>query len=154
MCSNGTMNNTTMVIASFRWFANLSVPLIGEKSQVKLELINKCTAGIFNTNCSLCSKWRVSFGRCFVSDLNNFIGTIITLLSQIKSRFRVSQKYADTSSQCQGFASSSAPQTFDSFRNFLKLLCLANDQWRGFSTRNAHMVHIVYKILSKIVYTS
>ena len=26
---------------------------------------------------------------------------------------------------------------------FLKLLCLAKDHWRGFSTRNAHIVHIV-----------
>ena len=25
----------------------------------------------------------------------------------------------------------------------LKLLCLAKDHWQGFSTRNAHMVHIV-----------
>ena len=24
-----------------------------------------------------------------------------------------------------------------------KLLCLAKDHWRGFGTRNAHMVHIV-----------
>ena len=27
---------------------------------------------------------------------------------------------------------------------FLKLHCLAKDHWRGFSTRNTHMVHVVY----------
>ena len=32
---------------------------------------------------------------------------------------------------------------FSSFFHFLKLLCLAKDYWRGFSTRNAHMVHVV-----------
>ena len=32
--------------------------------------------------------------------------------------------------------------------------CLAKDHWRGFSTRNAHMVHIVNLIRLKMVYTS
>ena len=36
----------------------------------------------------------------------------------------------------------------------LELLCLAEDHWRGFSTRNAHMVHIVNLIRLKMVYTS
>ena len=36
----------------------------------------------------------------------------------------------------------------------LKLHCLAKDHWRGFSTRNAHMVHIVNLIRLKMVYTS
>ena len=35
-----------------------------------------------------------------------------------------------------------------------KLHCLAKDHWRGFSTRNAHMVHIVNYIRFKMVYTS
>ena len=42
------------------------------------------------------------------------------------------------------------PFDFSSFWYFwgihfqlLNLLCLAKDHWRGFSTRNAHMVHIV-----------
>ena len=37
---------------------------------------------------------------------------------------------------------------------FFKQLCLAKDHWRGFSTRNAHMVHIVNEFRIKIVYTS
>ena len=36
----------------------------------------------------------------------------------------------------------------------LKLLCLAKDHWRGFSTQNAHMVHVVNLIRFKMVYTS
>ena len=32
--------------------------------------------------------------------------------------------------------------------------CLAKDHWRGFSTRNAHMVHIVNLFRLKMVYTS
>ena len=32
--------------------------------------------------------------------------------------------------------------------------CLAKDQWRGFSTRNAHLVHIVNFFRQKMVYTS
>ena len=39
-----------------------------------------------------------------------------------------------------------------SFQLF-KLLCLAKDHWWGFSTRNAHMVHIVNEIRFKMVYT-
>ena len=42
------------------------------------------------------------------------------------------------------------PHGFSLFRHFweitfqlLKLLCLAQDHWRGYCTRNAHMVHIV-----------
>ena len=42
------------------------------------------------------------------------------------------------------------PYDFSLFRHFrsitfylFKLLCLAKDHWRGFSSRNAHMVHIV-----------
>ena len=35
-----------------------------------------------------------------------------------------------------------------------KLHCLAKDHWRGFSTRNAHMAHIVNLIRLKMVYTS
>ena len=35
-----------------------------------------------------------------------------------------------------------------------KLLCSAKNHWWGFSTRNAHMVHIVNEILFKMVYTS
>ena len=31
---------------------------------------------------------------------------------------------------------------------------LAKDHWRGSSTRNVHMVHIVSKICFKMVYTS
>ena len=36
----------------------------------------------------------------------------------------------------------------------LELLSLAKNHWRGFSTRNAHMVHIVNLIRLKMVYTS
>ena len=36
----------------------------------------------------------------------------------------------------------------------LQQLSLAKDHWRGFNTRNAHMVHIVNQIRSKMVYTS
>ena len=32
--------------------------------------------------------------------------------------------------------------------------CLAKDHWRGFNTRNAHMVHIFNLIRLKMVYTS
>ena len=39
------------------------------------------------------------------------------------------------------------------FQRF-KLHCLTKDHWRGFSTRNAHMVHIVNLIRLKMVYTS
>ena len=35
-----------------------------------------------------------------------------------------------------------------------KLHCLAKDHWRGFRTRNAHMVHVVDLIRLKMVYTS
>ena len=35
-----------------------------------------------------------------------------------------------------------------------QLLSLAKDHWRGFNTRNAHMVHLVNLILFKMVYTS
>ena len=35
-----------------------------------------------------------------------------------------------------------------------KLHCLVKDHWRGFSTRNAHMVHIDNLIRLKMVYTS
>ena len=35
-----------------------------------------------------------------------------------------------------------------------ELHCLAKDHWRGFSTRNAHMVHIVNLIRLKMVLTS
>ena len=40
-----------------------------------------------------------------------------------------------------------------SFQLF-KLHCLAKNHWWGFSTRNAHIVHIVNEIRFKIVYTS
>ena len=33
-------------------------------------------------------------------------------------------------------------------------LCLAKDHWWGFSTRNAHMVHVVNLIRLKMVYAS
>ena len=53
------------------------------------------------------------------------------------------------------------PFGFILFRHFwsitfhlFKLLCLANDHWRGFITRNAHMVHIVNWIRFNMVYTS
>ena len=53
------------------------------------------------------------------------------------------------------------PFAFNLFRDFkaslsivLDYICLAKDHWRGFSTRNAHMVHIVYEIRIKMVYTS
>ena len=36
----------------------------------------------------------------------------------------------------------------------LKLLCSVKDNWWGFSTRNAHRVHIVNYIRFKMVYTS
>ena len=36
---------------------------------------------------------------------------------------------------------------------FSKLHCSAKDHWRGFSTRHAHMVHIVNLIRLKMVYT-
>ena len=35
-----------------------------------------------------------------------------------------------------------------------ELLCVAKDHWRGFSTRNVHMIHIVNNIRFRIVYTS
>ena len=40
------------------------------------------------------------------------------------------------------------------FLQLFKPLCLAKDHWYGFSTRNAHMVHIVNLIGFKMVYTS
>ena len=43
---------------------------------------------------------------------------------------------------------------WDNTFQLLKLLCLDKDHWWGFSTRNAHMVHIVYSIWFKMVYTS
>ena len=55
----------------------------------------------------------------------------------------------------------SIPSGFSLFRHLLgitfqlfKQLCLAKDHWRGFSTRNAHMVHIVNLIRFKMMYTS
>ena len=39
------------------------------------------------------------------------------------------------------------------FQLSIKILCLAKDHWRGFSTRKAHMVHIVNYIRNKMVYT-
>ena len=38
--------------------------------------------------------------------------------------------------------------------SYFKLLCLAKDQWREFSTRDAHMVHFINLIRFKMVYTS
>ena len=53
------------------------------------------------------------------------------------------------------------PLGFSFFRHFwgiifqpFQLLSLAKVHWRGFNTRNAHMVHIVNLIRFKMVYTS
>ena len=53
------------------------------------------------------------------------------------------------------------PFGFSFFRHFwdinfqpFQLLSFAKDHWRGFNTRNAHMVHIVNLIRFKMVYTS
>ena len=53
------------------------------------------------------------------------------------------------------------PVGFSWFRHFLgitfqhfKLLCLAKDHWRGFSTWNVHMVHVVNQIRIKMAYAS
>ena len=47
----------------------------------------------------------------------------------------------------------SGNKEFNKCINMKRDFCLAKDHWRGFSTRNAHMVHIVNYIRIKMVYT-
>ena len=75
-------------------------------------------------------------------------------------RERISDPFSFQHPQPELFASSKV-SFFHLFRHLLgitfqrfKLLCLAKDHWRGFSARNAHIVHVVNSIRFKIVEVS
>ena len=73
-----------------------------------------------------------------------------TISSRDEMKFDMSKKQTYISLNFALHCSCRENRLFSLFRHFLginfqllKLLCLTKDHWRGFSTRHAHMVHIV-----------